>query len=174
MEFELIKEILEANGFDFLSFKLKLNDIVLTSLFYKIVNSHSQDELISIKSRIISSNNQKAEIRTMKSIILKEMKITLSDVQTERILTLFKAYFRKNSRRTKLNVSEDLFRRQNGKCNICHCDINVSSCIDHVIPFKYVGDQLDNNYQLLCYKCNQSKKANIFYELIYFVSIGSI
>ena len=174
MNLELTKEILEANGFEFQSFISKINDVVLVSLFYKIVSIRNQEELIMIKDQIISCDRLSSEIRILKAIIFKEMKITLNDEQTERILVLLKAYFRRGSVRTKLDVSSGLYNKQGGKCNICNCDISASYCIDHIIPFKYVGDQLDNNYQLLCNNCNQAKKANVFYELIYFVSIGSI
>ena len=70
---------------------------------------------------------------------------------------LIKAYLQKSNFRISISNDQktEILNKQNFKCDICKKDINLSNChIDHVIPFKYVGDELDNNCQALCRNCN--------------------
>ena len=56
------------------------------------------------------------------------------------------------------------------KCAICNCEIDEnSSHLDHIVPFKMVGDELENNLQLLCGECNLSKSGSINFYLKTFV-----
>ena len=59
-----------------------------------------------------------------------------------------------------------LLSAQNNKCNICGKSINVtSSHLDHIVPWDYVGDSLDNNYQMLCDTCNTRKGSSTYFEI---------
>lgn len=45
--------------------------------------------------------------------------------------------------------------------------------IDHVIPFSYTGDELNDNYQVLCSSCNE-KKGNKVSFLTQLIAKGNI
>jgi len=77
------------------------------------------------------------------------------------------AFFRKKDYRVKYSqkVRTELLHQQQCRCAICGCTIDAKSELDHIIPWKYVGDELDDNLQLLCFKCNRSKKASPLYQL---------
>jgi len=77
------------------------------------------------------------------------------------------AFYRKKDYRIKYpqKVRTDLLHQQKCRCAICGCAITESADLDHIIPWIYVGDELRDNLQLLCYHCNRSKKASPLYQL---------
>ena len=77
------------------------------------------------------------------------------------------AFYRKKDHRIIYppKIRKPLLHQQKCRCAICGCSIDIKSELDHIIPWKYVGDELDNNLQLLCFKCNRSKKASPLYQL---------
>lgn len=80
---------------------------------------------------------------------------------------LFACFFRKNDVRITYPESarKRLLEQQDGKCAICGRTITQQSDLDHVIPWIYVGDTLENNLQLLCRRCNSKKRASLIYPL---------
>lgn len=77
------------------------------------------------------------------------------------------AFFRKKDYRViyPQKIRTDLLHQQHCHCAICNELITDHAELDHIIPWKYVGDELDNNLQLLCFTCNRSKKASPLYQL---------
>ena len=77
------------------------------------------------------------------------------------------AFYRKKDHRIIYpeKIRQDLLSQQQCRCAICGCPIDIKSELDHIIPWKYVGDELHDNLQLLCFKCNRSKKASPLYQL---------
>lgn len=77
------------------------------------------------------------------------------------------AFYRKKDYRMIYHqkIRTDLLHQQHCRCAICNEQITASAELDHIIPWKYVGDELENNLQLLCLKCNRSKKASPLYQL---------
>ena len=50
---------------------------------------------------------------------------------------------------------DDLFRRDNGKCGICSCDVSRDQVsIDHVVPLSKGGSHTWSNVQLAHLRCN--------------------
>ena len=76
-------------------------------------------------------------------------------------------FFRKKDYRViyPQKIRTDLLHQQHCHCAICNELITDHAELDHIIPWKYVGDELDNNLQLLCFTCNRSKKASPLYQL---------
>ena len=77
------------------------------------------------------------------------------------------AFYRKKDTRIRYpqKIRTDLLRQQHHRCAICGCAITEKAELDHVIPWKYVGDELNENLQLLCLECNRSKQASPLYQL---------
>lgn len=84
------------------------------------------------------------------------------------------AFFRKKDYRVKYpqKVRTSLLYRQECRCAICGCTINEKAELDHIMPWTYVGDELDENLQLLCFNCNRSKKASPLYQLFMLLRTG--
>ena len=85
------------------------------------------------------------------------------------------AFYRKKDYRIKYpqKVRTDLLHQQEHCCAICGCPITESADLDHIIPWIYVGDELRDNLQLLCFHCNRSKKASPLYQLRMLLRTGN-
>jgi hypothetical protein len=77
-------------------------------------------------------------------------------------------YQRQKSSIRDLRARTGLYRkirdRQNGRCSICGIsfDGTVSETLDHIVPFRLIGDVLNGaNWQILCQECNHGKGANL-------------
>ena len=63
-------------------------------------------------------------------------------------------------------VKDSLKAKQDGRCLSCGEPLGDDWSkihVDHIIPFKLVGDELPDNYQLLCDICNECKSAKTDY-----------
>ena len=91
----------------------------------------------------------------------------LDDNSYSEVGKMFRAFFRKDGTRKSyaLSVRQHLLTSQNHKCAICNRRITASAELDHIVPWIYVGDELNNNLQLLCHSCNSKKRASSFYPL---------
>ncbi len=106
-------------------------------------------------------------IQTIQSLFRNEFHTELTRQEAERILTLLLASLNKVQYRKKVpeEVRSQLMSRQNFKCAFCKEPIDGQSHVDHIIPFTYVGDELEDNLQMLCSHCNQAKNASIDYQI---------
>lgn len=112
-------------------------------------------------------NNSSNALETTYNIILNEMGKELDDSQCKRMYKLIIAFLSKSSFRApiSLSVRRSLLQKQNYKCAICGCKLTDKAPVDHIVPFKYVGDALEDNYQMLCTHCNSTKNASIDYQI---------
>lgn len=62
------------------------------------------------------------------------------------------------------DIEKTLMAAQDGKCAICRRCILEKFHLDHIIPVARGGRNEDDNAQLLCPPCNQSKGAKLPYE----------
>ncbi len=87
--------------------------------------------------------------------------------EIEQLSILLNCFFNKKPRMTsKISIKEYLWEVQNHKCNICGEPIikpNEGE-LDHIIAYDLVGDELENNSQLLCKTCNTRKGNSSAYE----------
>ena len=75
-----------------------------------------------------------------------------------------KAAMEKRDRRKPIteDIKKDLLKKQNGKCQICKCPIDMTNLhVDHIIPWDFVGDELHDNFQGLCTDCNLGKSNHV-------------
>lgn len=92
-----------------------------------------------------------------------------TDDEYQLIGTYLMAFFKKSTRDKKfydVYNREELLKKQECKCAVCKTAIDLSTAeLDHIVPHKYVGDELENNAQLLCKTCNTRKGKSISFEL---------
>ena len=133
------------------------------------------DSDIKYKNRVLQLYKESYdEDVTTQSIIEKETGYTVSDEYVKTISRWLKAHFRKKVSRNGIpfTVKEELFLKQKGKCVICGCNLGDDWSkihVDHIVPWDLVGDELEDNFQDLCEKCNEEKNAStnyIFLKLI--------
>lgn len=85
---------------------------------------------------------------------------------------LFEAFFRKNNTRCTYSTEykKIILQKQHFRCAICKKPVSEASHLDHIIPWKYVGDELEDNLQMLCASCNHKKQASISYPLLHILA----
>lgn len=91
----------------------------------------------------------------------------MSSDDYEKLSKLLTAYFRTGDHRQKRDdvYRERLTKMQNERCAICQRSITAESAhLDHIVPWDYVGDNLENSYQMLCESCNERKCTATFFE----------
>lgn len=157
---------------------LSLNDIkaeeienliyrgIILNLFEKIYNYLEKDNnRREFLKKLRSCKNKEVEIYIYNNLVEKITNLKIEKEEIKLLRRLIKAYLQKTNSRILLTLDQknNILSKQSFKCNICKKNISLRNChFDHIIPFKYVGDELDNNFQALCKNCNLSKNANIY------------
>lgn len=148
-----------------------LEEAQLLSIFKNICNDH-EDYIKKNKLRNILANSS-SQSTSIKNLLKRQYDEDLDDEKVERMLILVKAFLNKSSYRKTIgdDIKMQLLNRQGYKCAFCKKNIDLSSHADHIVPFKYVGDELENNIQMLCSNCNEKKKDSIDYQIRHLLKI---
>lgn len=180
------KPIVDNLKFKFKDIKIKLGERNMDTK-EKILMAASEASLLGVLKKFYEQNNDVKSKQRLRNIlaratnkskaisamISKEMNIDLTDQETERMSLLIEAFLNKSLYREKIpiQVKIDLLEKQEYKCRYCEQEIDITAHADHIVPFKYVGDELQDNLQMLCARCNESKNASIDYEIRYLLHI---
>jgi tRNA isopentenyl-2-thiomethyl-A-37 hydroxylase MiaE len=142
-----------------------IDEVLLLSLFKSFCELNSAKEAQQ-KLRNIFSRSSDA-ITTTSNIIKNQLSEELTEEESENLYPMIKAFLNRSPYRKSIpdSVKKDLLKKQNNKCAICGAKIDIHSHADHAVPFKYVGDEFENNYQMLCTNCNLKKNASIDYQI---------
>lgn len=103
-----------------------------------------------------------------KKIVERYAGCRLSEEEYDLMYQLLRAFFRKKDFREDIpiTIKRNLLESQDYKCPFCKRTINLTnSHLDHIIPWDFVGDELDNNYQMLCVRCNERKGTSAYFGL---------
>ena len=158
-------DLLTLNGIDVEVFNQKLHRTLLLGVF-EVVCKEIKKQGSKTAERASFRKFKNKTIPT-KRIIKQYAGCELSDGDYEEMALLLGAFFNTGDPRKKFDsiYREQLTKRQNGQCAICKASITAKSAhLDHVIPWDYVGDQLENNYQMLCETCNERKGTAAYFE----------
>ena len=160
----------EGNFFDKEIFGYELRKAQLLTKFAKLCAKIKKDDGFRrrVKDLYLGSFDQK---KTLCSIYRNECHVDLNEEETQLIYRCFDAFLKKNDYRKRFSddFRERLIFQQDGQCAICKCLISNEFVnkvhVDHIIPWQLVGDELDDNYQALCPKCNREKHSSLDYLL---------
>lgn len=147
------------------SFYEKLHRTLLLGVFEVICK-----EIKKYNTKIVEKERfrkYKDKIVPTKKIVKQYTGCKLSSDDYKDLSTLLAAYFRTGDPRQKHDDAyrEHLTKMQNGKCAVCQRSITSQSAhLDHIVPWDYVGDNLENNYQMLCETCNERKGTATYFE----------
>lgn len=163
---EKLKLLISSNNIDIEIFQGRIYKTLLLSVFevicLKMKDSKIRQEILS---EIHKSYNY---TDTVKDIIFKYTGCIVSSYESEMIFDWLVAYFRKDGKRKvySKNFRVKLLTNQDNKCKICGKNISIhDSELDHIIPWDFVGDELNDNLQMLCNTCNERKGRNIEFQL---------
>ena len=166
-----LDELLDRNGITRQSFVDETYKCMLVSIFESIASELENKEFRSeVKQRFLNSSNK---IITTQRIVFEKTRCKLSIKESEIIYAYLYAYLTKSNVRVQYDnsIRLKLLDQQNYNCNICKCTItNLTSELDHVVPWTLVGDELGvKNLQMLCRDCNRRKSKNSAYNLKMFL-----
>lgn len=147
------------------------NEVIYECLFLNVLEKifnylELVDNKINFVKKLRFCNSKKSEVLFLENLIEKIVDVKLTQKELNRIMDLVNAYLRKNNNRKPIGDDEKqrILKQSNFECSICNKIISIEELhIDHIIPFRYVGDELSNNYQPLCNKCNWEKSYNLYY-----------
>lgn len=148
-----------------------IEEAQILGLFKDLCNYYSEYHLKNKLRNILA--NSSSEIIAIKQIIRRRYNENISNEQLEFLHKLIVAFLKKSEYRKAIGfeTKNQLLNKQNWKCAFCKCDIDISAHADHIIPFKYVGDELDDNLQMLCSKCNEKKKDSMDYQIRFLLKL---
>lgn len=104
------------------------------------------------------------DIDAIKQIVRNICHLSLPDQDLRWLNDCVKAFMKKKPHRKYLSndLRQKLWIGQGKRCHICGKEILVQDGhVDHVVPWDYVGDELENNYQVLCSDCNLHKSNHV-------------
>lgn len=104
------------------------------------------------------------DLEAAEAVVQKICHCRLSEEDAAWMAECLKAFFSKRDSRKAIGADEKmrLLHKQNLRCAICGAPIDERTAhVDHIIPWDYVGDNLNNNLQGLCSDCNQTKSNHV-------------
>lgn len=158
-----LSELIRLNNLNEEALFAALHKDILESILSEICEymKSSDSAYISIKKIYYRSSS---DIDAVKQIIQKICHLSLSEQDYKWLNNCIKAFMKKKSYRTHFSHSfrKELWNKQEQKCYICGKEILAEEGhVDHIVPWDYVGDELDDNYQVLCSDCNLHKSNHV-------------
>lgn len=155
-------EFIEINNLDqdqlLNALHLEIREVLLKVICRKMKKDPSF--FMKVKNYYFNYNDEEAA----EKILFIACKCKLPDSDLRWLNQCIKAAMSKRDKRISIpnSVKNDLLRKQNGRCQICKCPIDINNLhVDHIIPWDYVGDELPDNYQGLCSECNLGKSNHV-------------
>lgn len=157
-----LEAFLDLNGIDknilMNALHLDIREIVLKSIIEKM----KADEGFFIKVKQCYCTYD--DLDAARKIVRAMCNFSMPDDDIKWFDKCFKAFMKKKNTRATIRpeVKKKLLADQNGKCAKCGAPITLSTMhTDHIIPWDYVGDELEDNFQGLCSDCNLHKSNHV-------------
>ena len=160
-----ISNLLALNEIDDSEFHAKLFRTLLLGVFETICKEMKKQNVKNVEKE--KFRNHKDKIVATKLLVKKYAGCQLDEDGYIFMKDLLSAHFRTGDARKRFDVTyrEFLTKQQHGLCAICKCPITAQTAhLDHIIPWEYVGDALECNYQMLCETCNERKGSATYFE----------
>lgn len=148
---------------------------LLLNMFKKMVQEMNKEESFRMRIKKLYSQSTNA-VETTSIIVQKKFSFSLDDKDSALFHSWLDAYFKKKSGRKAISkeIKLQLIQKQNGICASCgeYLGDNLSRIhVDHIIPWVLVGDELMDNYQVLCEFCNECKSARINFSFMQLIKL---
>jgi hypothetical protein len=162
-----LEAFLQENGIDLQTFWEGLHKTLLLFVFEELCRKMKDDpgfeKVLRLRFRA-SKNNARAAQKVSLDIV----EASLTEEEGELLSKWLFAYFQKTGVRQKVSLETKrlLLHNQGGLCACCKTKLSLESAhYDHIVPWDLVGDELDENGQMLCEHCNKRKSKSVDYLL---------
>ena len=158
-----LAEFIQLNNLDEEVLYDALHKDILESVLSEVCEYMKTNESSYISMKKIYYRNAK-DIDAIKQIVQNVCHLSLSETDLEWLNSCIKAFMKKkpNRKQQSSTLRTELWNRQGKKCRICGKKILAEEGhVDHIVPWDYVGDELENNYQVLCSDCNLHKSNHV-------------
>ena len=158
-----LAELIRLNNMNEEALYEALHKDILESILSEVCEymKANNSALISMKQIYFRGSN---DIDTVKQIVKKICHLSLSEHDYKWLNSCIKAFMTKRPYRKQpsLSLRQELWEKQGQKCYICGKGLLVKEGhVDHIVPWDYVGDELEDNYQVLCSDCNLHKSNHV-------------
>lgn len=158
------EEYLEINKLSIKDFYSIMSNLLINEIFDKLFYLLEQNNnKLELKKLLLQCNNNNCRLAIITEFIQRKLQIKLTKHQERYLSDIIYAYMTKSPVRKKTKI--DMIEYQQSKCLICGKNMNDYKELDHKVPFKFVGDELKNNIDLLCRHCNRKKSDNYYFVL---------
>ena len=160
-----VSNLLVLNEIDDLEFHTKLFRTLLLGVFETICKEMKKQNVKNLEKEKFRNLNDK--VVATKLLVKKYAGCQLDEEGYNFMKDLLSAHFRTGDARKRFDAPyrELLTKQQHGLCAICKCPVTAQTAhLDHIIPWEYVGDTLECNYQMLCETCNERKGSATYFE----------
>ena len=158
--------MLAVNGIDLEHGQQALYEALRMQCFATVCNTLREDRSIYLQA-LQSFRKRMNATAFAEEMVIEYCACRLDEESYVVLGRLFTNFFRKDD--VRITYPEVLRRRlaqqQDYRCAICGKSITSKSDLDHIIPWVYVGDTLEDNLQILCHRCNSKKRASLIYPL---------
>lgn len=140
-----------------------LHKDILESILSEICEymKENDSDYISMRRIYYCSSDDMDAIKQIVHIVCR---LSLPEQDLEWLNNCVKAFMKKKPYRKQLSsdLRKDLWKKQGKKCCICGKEFPAEEGhVDHKVPWDYVGDELNDNYQFLCSDCNLHKSNHV-------------
>lgn len=158
-----VKRILDMNGIREESFMQALHQDIREMFLGEICTymKSGKEQYLEIRKIYYKTAD---DILAAKRIVQKVCGKNLPDEDLAWLDKCIKAYFHKDDRRRHVTKKErrQLWEKQGRCCAICGQLVRLQNLhVDHIVPWDYVGDELEDNLQALCADCNEHKSNHV-------------
>ena len=151
-------------------------EIVHISLIFHIVHTLcTQLDNNTVYQNLLNSCKSRGWRNGIRSFLENNLKIKLPKADLIFISNILFLRLSKNARTHLPPNTTCCFSDKIIRCECCGKELSKEQCcIDHIIPYSWVGDELLNNYQILCESCNRMKSNDPWFILKYLAMHGTI
>ncbi|MBQ5556994.1 MAG: HNH endonuclease [Aeriscardovia sp.] len=164
--------LLQANGVDEKRFEEAVHTMLINTTFAAFADAVEQaGKMREIRGLWRNNRTQESWSRMLGRLVQQYTNARLNEPELDRMTQLVEAWITASEYKERgtgnARIRAELLAKQHNLCAICHQPITDAGAeLDHIVPYKYVGDELaDSNFQMLCRSCNRHKSSNLDYAV---------
>ena len=159
---------IEPDEFDYV-----INYCIFMSCANRVITLIDRDE--NARRALLIKRRSHPDI-AIRQFVKKNISLKMHNADIVRISNIVEKKLTANGKENVSIFKEALYKKSNGCCCSCGTRVSLESAeVDHLIPYSYVGDELnyEGNLQILCKGCNGSKSNNPLFPYNFLIENGT-